>query len=205
MKLIIFTVIFYFLWRFAAVEYALISQKEAKRSLDELVIAYFYPHTVQERTEQLEGHLAILKHLQEKLNRSWIAKRFVDYTEEITERALQVEQKLSDGDSDASLTFSTPSMNHVNASPDFEREMLVNLGWLVDERFHEEECGGILSVEREGGLPVITFTLTGDECGIDRERAQAFVNEISELLFDGKRVKFKVGRYAPDYREVYTR
>lgn len=187
-------------------EIKLMSRKEIMKSKEDLIVAFFVPYTWQERTEQMQQHLKLLKETQSKLDDTLIAKRFVDYKAEIKDEEQKIRERLElHGSTDdlwlkTNLSFSTANLYQVYASNTFSIEQLLTFGDILDEHFEKTETY-IYSVSLKENQETIAITMSCSD-KIDEQICRDFVNDLADNP-KGKKIDLEVEVSRENESEIF--
>ncbi len=177
-------------------EYNLISRQDAKVLIDDQILSFFVPHSSQERIESLQEHVAEFTQIQNRVDRSWIAKYFIDYKELIAkgQEDLQARIQLEEESPSDCLSFSTYQLIHVNANPHFKFEQLLDIGAVLDEGFSESELEvGMVNVDYVEEKPFLSLGISLDELNEEHKHVfQTVINTISHEIFESKPIQLQV-------------
>ncbi|NGX61695.1 MAG: hypothetical protein K940chlam9_01184 [Chlamydiae bacterium] len=156
---------------------------KARELIGELVMSHFHPLTEEEKIDIRQDFITKMQTLQDKVDKSFIAKHFVDYCETIQEYQQEVKtrkQKLED--SEDLISFSTIGLQHVIASPSFEREPLLMLATLIDDMFDSDSCSAIFELHYEDHNLVMEIDCMNGV--IEEEQCQEFAKRASQEIFE---------------------
>ena len=182
-------------------EICMIRRAEILSLKEDLAMSYFYPLSKEEREQDLLEYIQQLKLEQEKLSCSWIAKRFIDYREEISKH----ENEITEGEESSRklISFSTFGLHHVIAEARFQKEALLVLADLIDQTFDPMAYNALFNVEMGKAGPVIeaTFIEGFEECG--QGKFQVFADAVSKQIFDQDKVVFCAGAADSDVLDTF--
>jgi len=179
-------------WRRIVEEFQLLKGTKATELMKELIFVFFEPMSQQERKEKIKHSINQLRHIQEQVSKSLIAKHFVDYRDYILKRQKEMEKAESVAKEQRNaVSFSTPMQRHIVARSEFPKEQLLQLGFLIDESFSDEEEMGLYTLKRENNRLVLEMS-SFESFNADNQY-QGFVNQLAEDVFQDEHVLLRVG------------
>lgn len=165
-----------------------------KKSLKlESVESFFAPMSRIERDKIFHEHLERYKQLQEQVQKTWFAKYFVNYDDEIA----QLEQRLNDVETNSEtndmVTFSTAAGEYIMASPGFGEDELLKFAQIVDVSFSDSNILITTRLERQDEHvnvnAIVSRSKLSDE---ENDGFQRFVDDLGSQVFLSNHVVLKV-------------
>lgn len=191
--------LFFMLRKRISEEHRLIKQTEAAILIDELIDASFEPLTRKENIHALEKHISEMNAIQERISKSLIAKRFVDYRESIASKQIHLEEMKKGKDQ---YHFITSILHSVKADLVFKKEQLIKLAKIVDETFIWDDASATFNLNSQNQQLSLNMTLY-ENIELDKEECQEFINRVSKEVFEGKHISFQISYSEPEREEFY--
>jgi len=189
----------YFLRRRISEETNLIRQTEAAILIDEIIETHFEPLTKKERIDVLEKHIDQMKAIQDRVSKSLIAKRFVDYRESIAFKEKHLNEIKQGQDQ---YHFTTSNLHTLIADKEFKKEQLVKLADILDDAFIWDDASAMFTLHSTNQRLSINMSLF-ENVELNREECQEFINQVSTEVFQGRPISLQISHSEPEREEFY--
>ncbi len=180
-------------------EIQLMRQAEAGRLLDEAITTFFEPLTKQEKMDSLTKFIDQLNAIQERLSKSIIAKRFIDYRESIARKQNHLQEIRQSQDH---YSFSTCHLHSLIADSEFQKEQLIKLAEIIDETFYWDDTSATFSLCSENQCLALNMSLF-ENIELNQEECQEFINRVSNEIFENKPISLHITISEPEREEHY--